>query len=87
MYNIYKNHFSWYFLAYGQVSNLRWKTKKLLNAQCTCWGFRLDFILVFWARVMDSGMTAALLSSAVVNKQCLYFDSINHPDEHLLNLH
>ena len=31
MYNIYKNHFSWYFLAYGQVSNLRWKTKKLLN--------------------------------------------------------
>ena len=31
MYNIYKNHFSWYFLAYGQVSNLRWKTKKLLT--------------------------------------------------------
>ena len=33
MYNIYKNHFSWYFLAYGQVSNLRWKTKKLLTVQ------------------------------------------------------
>ena len=31
MYNNYKNHFSWYFLADGQVSNLRWKTKKLLN--------------------------------------------------------
>ena len=33
MYNIYKKHFSWYFLAYGQVSNLRWKTKKLLIIQ------------------------------------------------------
>ena len=31
MYNIYKNHFSWYYLAYGKVNNLRWKTKKLLN--------------------------------------------------------
>ena len=31
MYNIYKKHFSWYFLAYGQLSNLCWKTKKLLN--------------------------------------------------------
>ena len=30
MYDIYKNQFSWYFLAYGQVSNLHWKTKNSL---------------------------------------------------------